>query len=263
MNDVFSAEALLSLIPLTLMEILLGIDNVIFVSIVLSRLGKNETKKASLIWMVTGVVMRVLFLFVLGYLIKGEKELFRIFDHPVALKDIIMLAGGLFLLVNSTLEIHNKLEGEDPDEKLKAEKKKPATFKAIMLQIILIDMVFSIDGIVTAIGMANNLIIMIIAIMISMLVMFYFAPKISAFIHKHPTFKILALSFLVLIAVLLVVDGVHVEKLEIPKGYIYFAMAFSFAIELLNLKLRKKTTKPVELRTPTLEEGKEEVKENK
>jgi predicted tellurium resistance membrane protein TerC len=189
--------------------------------------------------------------------------LFRIFNHPVALKDIIMLAGGLFLLVNSTLEIHNKLEGEDPDEKLKAEKKKPATFKSIMIQIILIDMVFSIDGIVTAIGMANNLIIMIIAIMISMLVMFYFAPKISAFIHKHPTFKILALSFLVLIAVLLVVDGVHVEKLEIPKGYIYFAMAFSFAIELLNLKLRKKTTPPVELRTPTLEEGKEEVKDTK
>jgi predicted tellurium resistance membrane protein TerC len=263
MNDIFSAEALLSLIPLTLMEILLGIDNVIFVSIVLSRLSKNDTKKAGVIWMITGVAMRVFFLFVLGYFIKGEKELFHIFDHPVTLKDIIMLAGGLFLLVNSTLEIHNKLEGEDPDEKLKAEKKKPATFKAIMIQIILIDMVFSIDGIVTAIGMANNFIIMIIAIMISMLVMFYFAPKISAFIHKHPTFKILALSFLVLIAVLLVVDGVHVEKLEIPKGYIYFAMAFSFAIELLNLKLRKKTTPPVELRTPTLEEGKEEVKENK
>ncbi|MCD6066080.1 MAG: hypothetical protein K0S33_906 [Bacteroidetes bacterium] len=257
MSDVFSTEALLSLIPLTFMEILLGIDNVIFVSIVLGRLEKSQQKKAGMVWMVTGVIMRVVFLFVLGYLIKGEKELFRIFSHPVALKDIIMLAGGLFLLVNSTLEIHNKLEGEDPDEKLKAEKKKPATFKAIITQIILIDMVFSIDGIVTAIGMASNLVIMIIAILISMLVMFYFAPKISAFIHKHPTFKILALSFLVLIAVLLVVDGVHVEKLEIPKGYIYFAMAFSFSIELLNLKLRKKTTPPVELRTPTLEEEKD------
>ena len=256
MSEIFSTEALLSLIPLTLMEILLGIDNVIFVSIVLARLNKSDAKKAGTIWMIVGVIMRVLFLFILGYLIKGEKVLFHLFEHPVALKDIIMLAGGLFLLVNSTLEIHNKLEGEDPDEALKEQKKKPTSFKSIMLQIILIDMVFSIDGIVTAIGMANNIIIMIIAILISMATMFYFAPKISAFVHKHPTFKILALSFLVLIAVLLVVEGVHVEKIHIPKGYIYFAMAFSFTVELLNLKLRKKH-KPVELRSPTLEENKE------
>lgn len=256
MSDIFTTETLLSLIPLTLMEILLGIDNVIFVSIVLGRLDKRETKRAGLIWMVTGIIMRLTFLFVLGYLIKGEQELFKFFGHSVALKDLIMLAGGLFLLVNSTLEIHNKLEGEDPDELLKEQKKKPSTFKAIIIQIILIDMVFSIDGIVTAIGMANSFVMMMIAIIISMAVMFYFAPKISAFIHKHPTFKILALSFLVLIAVLLVVEGVHIEEIEIPKGYIYFAMAFSFSIELLNLRLRK-VHKPVELRSPTLEEEKE------
>lgn len=254
MSDIFSTESLLSLIPLTLMEILLGIDNVIFVSIVLSRLDKSKTKQAGLIWMVTGIIMRLLFLFILGYLIKGEQELFVIFNHSVALKDIIMLAGGLFLLVNSTLEIHNKLEGEDPDEELKAQKKKPASFKSIIIQIIIIDMVFSIDGVVTAIGMANNIVIMMIAVIISMAVMFYFAPRISAFIHKHPTFKVLALSFLVLIAVLLVVEGVHVDKIEIPKGYIYFAMAFSFAVELINLKVRKQH-KPVELRSPTLNEG--------
>lgn len=252
MDNLFSTEALLSLIPLTLMEILLGIDNVIFVSIVLSRLGKNETKKASFIWMMTGIIMRLLFLFLLGYLLKGEHILFTLFNHPVESKDLIMLAGGLFLLVNSTLEIHNKLEGEDPDEKLKEQNKKPATFKSIIIQIILIDMVFSIDGIVTAIGMANNFVIMMTAVIISMVVMFYFAPRISAFIHKHPTFKILALSFLVLIAVLLVIEGVHVKKLEIPKGYIYFAMAFSFMVELLNLKLRKRTRPAVELRLPTL-----------
>lgn len=256
MADIFSTEALLSLIPLTLMEILLGIDNVIFVSIVLSRLNKDDTKRAGFIWMVVGIIMRISFLFLLGYLIKGEQELFKLFGHSVALKDIIMLAGGLFLLVNSTLEIHNKLEGEDPEEQIKAEKKKPNTFKSIMVQIILIDMVFSIDGIVTAIGMANNIVIMMTAVIISMFVMFYFAPRISAFIHKHPTFKILALSFLVLIAVLLVVEGVHIDKVEIPKGYIYFAMAFSFAVELLNLRLRK-AHKPVELRSPTLEEEKE------
>lgn len=253
MSNFFTAENLLSLIPLTLMEILLGIDNVIFVSIVLGRLDKQDTKRAGLIWMSVGIIMRLAFLFILGYLIKGEQELFTLFGHPVALKDLIMLAGGLFLLVNSTLEIHNKLEGEDPDEQLKEQRKKPTSFKAIIIQIILIDMVFSIDGIVTAIGMANNFVMMMIAIITSMAVMFYFAPKISAFIHKHPTFKILALSFLVLIAVLLVVEGVHIEEIQIPKGYIYFAMAFSFSIELLNLRLRK-VHKPVELRSPTLEE---------
>ncbi len=259
MQDIFSTEALLSLIPLTLMEILLGIDNVIFVSIVLNRLPKEQTKKAGVLWMVVGIIMRLVFLFVLGYLIKGDQELFNVFGHSVALKDLIMLAGGLFLLVNSTLEIHNKLEGEEPDEALNNEKKKGNSFRAIMTQIILIDMVFSIDGIVTAIGMANNFVIMMIAIIISMCVMFYFAPKISAFIHKHPTFKILALSFLVLIAVLLVVEGVHIDKVSIPKGYIYFAMAFSFAVELLNLKLRK-PHKPVELRSPTLTEDGEKQK---
>jgi predicted tellurium resistance membrane protein TerC len=259
MQDIFTTENLLSLIPLTLMEILLGIDNVIFVSIVLNRLDKTQAKRAGFIWMIVGIIMRLVFLFVLGSLIKGEKELFTVFEHPVALKDIIMLAGGLFLLINSTLEIHNKLEGEDPNEELNAQKKKGNSFRAIMLQIIVIDMVFSIDGVVTAIGMANHIAIMAIAISISMFVMFYFAPMISAFIHKHPTFKILALSFLVLIAVLLVVDGVHIEKIEIPKGYIYFAMAFSFTVELINLKVRKKT-KPVELRSPNLEEHHEEKK---
>lgn len=254
MENIFTTEALFSLIPLVLMEVLLGIDNVIFVSIVLSRLNKEQAKSAGVVWMFTGIAMRLIFLFVLGYLIKGEYVLFTLFNHPVELKDVIMLAGGLFLLVNSTLEIHNKLEGEDPDEKLKEEKKKPATYKSIVLQIILIDMVFSIDGIVTAIGMANSFIIMVVAVVISMAVMFYFAPKISAFIHKHPTFKILALSFLVLIAVLLIVEGVHVETIHVPKGYIYFAMAFSFTVELLNLRFRKVTSKAVQLRSPSLDE---------
>lgn len=256
MTEIFTTDALLSLIPLTLMEILLGIDNVIFVSIILNRLKKSDTKKASKIWVVVGVLMRLLFLFILGYLIKGEQALFTIFDHKVAIKDIIMLAGGLFLLVNSTLEIHNKLEGEDPDETLAKENKKPATFKSIIIQMLLIDMVFSIDGVVTAIGMANNIYIMMIAVIISMIVMFLAAPKISTFIHKHPTFKVLALSFLILIAMLLVIEGVHIEKLEIPKGYIYFAMAFSFAVEIINLKIRKKSN-PVKLRAPNFDEKKD------
>ena len=204
-------------------------------------------------------MLPLILLFFLAQLIERTGELFVIFNHSVSLKDIITLGGGLFLLVSTTLEIHNKLEGEDPNEELNAQKKKGNSFRSIMLQIIVIDMVFSIDGVVTAIGMANHIAIMAIAISISMFVMFYFAPMISAFIHKHPTFKVLALSFLVLIAVLLVVDGVHIEKVEIPKGYIYFAMAFSFIVELINLKVRKKTT-PVELRSPSLEEHKEEQK---
>jgi predicted tellurium resistance membrane protein TerC len=251
-NQLLSIDGLLSLLSLTIMEILLGIDNVIFVSIVMGRLPASQTKKASLVWMVTGIIMRISLLFILFYLIKGEQVLFTLFSHPVQLKDLIMLAGGLFLMVNSTLEIHNKLEGAN-EEGHTAQKNLKKGFRAIMLQILLIDIVFSVDGIITAIGMAGDIVIMSTAVVISMCVMFYYAPKISAFIEKHPTFKILALSFLVLIAVLLVVEGVHVQELEIPKGYIYFAMAFSFGVELLNLKLRKKSN-PVELRKNSIDE---------
>lgn len=253
MENLFTLETLLSLLSLTVMEILLGIDNVIFVSIVMARLNKEEAKRASFIWMTTGIIMRISLLFILVFLIKGEQELFHIFSHSVQLKDIIMLAGGLFLLVNSTLEIHNKVEGANEEgEQAKANLRKG--FRAIMVQILLIDLVFSMDGIVTAIGMANKLPVMAAAVIISMAVMFYYAPRIAVFIGKHPTFKILALSFLVLIAVLLVVEGIHVETIHIPKGYIYFAMAFSFSVELLNLRFRKKTN-PVQLRNNTIEEG--------
>lgn len=254
-SHLFSLEGLLSLLSLTVMEILLGIDNVIFVSIVMSRMPRDQTRKAGLIWMITGIVMRISLLFVLFYLIKGDSPLFNLFEHPVALKDLIMLAGGLFLLVNSTLEIHNKLEGAN-EKGEHARKNLKKGFRAIMTQILLIDLVFSVDGVVTAIGMARDIVTMACAVIISMAVMFYYAPKISAFIEKHPTLKILALSFLVLIAVLLVVEGVHVEKIHLPKGYIYFAMAFSFGVELLNLRFRKKTA-PVELRKNDIDDAQE------
>lgn len=250
--DVFTLDALLSLFSLTIMEVLLGIDNVIFVSIVMSRLDVSEAKRAGRIWMLTGIFMRVALLFILVFLIKGEQVLFHVFNHPVQLKDIIMLAGGLFLLVNSTLEIHNKLEGANEDGQ-EAKQNLKKGFRAIITQILLIDLVFSVDGIITAIGMARQLPIMMAAFVISMFVMFYYAPRISAFITKHPTFKILALSFLVLIAVLLVAEGIHIDAVHIPKGYIYFAMAFSFSVELLNLRFRKKTN-PVQLRRNTIEE---------
>jgi predicted tellurium resistance membrane protein TerC len=252
-THLFSVEGLLSLLSLTVMEILLGVDNVIFVSIVMGRLPKELKKRASLIWMTVGISTRISLLFVLFYLIKAEFHLFSLFDHPVTLKDLIMLGGGLFLLVNSTLEIHDKLEGANEEgEEAKQNLKKG--FVSIMAQILLIDLVFSIDSIITAIGIAGDIIIMSIAVIISMSIMFFYAPKISGFIEKHPTFKILALSFLVLIGVLLVVDGIHMEAVHVPKGYIYFAMAFSFGVEMLNLRYRKKRN-PVQLRKNTIEDG--------
>jgi predicted tellurium resistance membrane protein TerC len=252
MDQLLTFEALTSLLALTFMEILLGIDNVIFVSIVLGRLpGIAEKKRASLIWMVVGIIFRVVLLFSLARLIDNTGRLFQIFNHEISLKDIITFGGGMFLLINTTLEIHNKLEGDDEG---RIKKKNTGTFKSIVGQIIFIDIVFSFDGIITAIGMVKNelFVIRIIAVLISMAFMFSFAPRISSFIHKHPTFKMLALSFLILISVLLVIEGIHVETITIPHGYIYFAMAFSFGVEVLNLRMRKKQGRAIELHEPRL-----------
>jgi predicted tellurium resistance membrane protein TerC len=256
--ELFTINGLTGLLALTLMEIMLGIDNVIFVSIILGKLKtEKEKKKAATIWMIVGMTLRLILLFVLGSLLNGEKTLFPIFGHDVSLKDIIMITGGLFLLVNTTLEIHNKLEGEDPNESIEHRKGK-TNFISIIRQIILVDLVFSVDGIITSVGMSKLQIVRFIAVVLSMLVMFIFARRISRFINAHPTFKMLALSFLILIAFTLIVDGVHVEKFEIPHGYVYFAMAFSLSVELLNLRLRKKSKKPVELRAPTIDTSKDD-----
>ena len=244
MNSLFTWDALSSLVALTFMEVLLGIDNVIFVSIIMGRITKKAAqKKAAAIWMFAGILTRILLLFFLTKLIDKTENLFSVFNHPVSLKDIITFGGGIFLLINSTLEIHNKIEGEDPAETIG--KHKTTSFRKIVMQIIIIDLVFSFDGIITAIGMVSNdmFLIRIIAVLISMGFMFFFAGRISSFIHKHPTFKILALSFLLLIGFLLIVEGINVEQIKVPHGYIYFAMAFSFGIELLHMRVRKKITR--------------------
>lgn len=257
MPSLFTANNLTGLLALTLMEIMLGIDNIIFVSIILGKLpNEKDRKKAALIWMLAGMSLRLILLYVLGNLLKEGQVLFSLWKHNISLQDIIMVTGGLFLLVNSTLEIHNKLEGEDPNESLK--KKTGSSFAAIMQQIILIDLVFSVDGIITSVGMSSIHLIRLIAVVISMLAMFVFARKISLFINKHPTFKMLALSFLILIAFTLIVDGVHLQDFQIPHGYVYFAMAFSLGVELLNLRLRRRTRKPVELRAPTIDSDKDD-----
>ncbi|RPE12884.1 TerC family protein [Chitinophaga lutea] len=254
MQELLTLDSLISLLTLTLMEVVLGIDNVIFVSIVMNRLPEHKRNQARRIWMFTGIAVRVILLLCIGYIVKAVNPLFHIFDKGISLRDLIMLAGGLFLLVKTTLEIHHKLEGEE--ETTVKGGKGGATLMNVVGQIILIDMVFSFDSIITAVGLAKHVEIMIVAVIIAMVIMFAFAPRISNFIHKHPTLKMLALSFLIMVGGILIIEGwnptvVHDFHL---KNYVYFAMAFSFAVELLNMRMRKKTVPPVELREPQIKQ---------
>lgn len=254
-EGLLTAENLVSLLTLSILEIVLGIDNVIFVSILMGRLPHEKQKTARRVWMIAGISVRVLLLLALGWLVnRSEMTLISPFGYDFNLRNIIMLVGGLFLLYKTVKEIHAKLEGENIDEK-DMKKKAPASFAAVLGQIILIDMIFSFDSIITAVGLASRVEVMIIAVIIAMFIMFLFSQRISNFIHKHPTLKMLALSFLLMVGFSLFFEGLHpIHHKEIPKGYIYFAMAFSFGVELLNLWMRKKSTKPVELREPVLAE---------
>jgi predicted tellurium resistance membrane protein TerC len=196
--------------------------------------------------MIAGIAVRSLLLLGIGWLVKnGSSELFKVFGIGFNLRNLILLAGGLFLLYKTVKEIHGKLEGEDESMVLN---QKPSAFSSIIFQIILIDMVFSFDSIITAIGLANMVPVMITAVIIAMIIMFFFSQKISYFIHKHPTLKMLALSFLVLVGFSLFFEGLEpIHHKEIPKGYIYASMAFAFGVELLNIRIRKKKGKPIEL----------------
>jgi len=256
MDSVFTIDALVSLLTLTILEIVLGIDNVIFVSILMGRLNEKDRLKARRIWMIAGISVRVLLLIGISWLVNnGSKEIFGFNwgDKHLAfnLRNIIMLVGGLFLLYKTVKEIHHKLEGEDESFNTNS---KTTSFGAIIGQIILVDMIFSFDSIITAVGLAKIVTVMIIAVVIAMIVMFFFAEKISVFIHKHPTLKMLALSFLLMVGFSLFFEGVEpIHGSHIDKGYIYFAMAFSFGVEMLNMWMfKKKKKKPVELREPKL-----------
>lgn len=255
MTNLMNVDSLISLITLALLEIVLGIDNVIFVSILMGRLKEEQKLLSRRIWMILGITVRIMLLLALGWLVaNGNKELFgldiRGAHYGFNLRNVIMFGGGLFLLYKTVKEIHDKLEGEA--EVGGGAAKQGSSFAAIMAQIILIDMVFSFDSIITAVGMAKHVEIMIVAVIIAMIIMFLFSDKISAFIHKHPTLKMLALSFLLMVGFSLFFEGLEpVHGSHIEKGYIYFAMAFSCGVELLNMRLRKKA-KPVELREPVL-----------
>ncbi|MEI6312156.1 MAG: TerC family protein [Bacteroidota bacterium] len=248
MDYLFSSEALISLITLIILEIVLGVDNVIFVSIIMGRLEADKQKKARKIWIFTGMFVRVLLLLSLSWLVKnGNNELFSVFGKGFTLRSLIMLGGGIFLLIKTVGEIHQKLEGEEHEAA--GTKKKAASLMNIVIQMMIVDMVFSFDSIITAVGMAQHVEIMIIAVILAMIVMFLFSGKIADFVEKHPTVKMLALSFLVMIGMVLLVEGWDSEKAHDLhlKNYVYFSMAFSFGVELLNMQLRKRS-KPVHLK---------------
>jgi predicted tellurium resistance membrane protein TerC len=261
MEHLLTSESIISFFVLVVLEIVLGIDNVIFVSIIMNRLkDAKDQVRARYTWMITGIISRSLLLMALGWLLAQKgKSLFSVWQKGFDLASLVMLGGGLFLIYKSVMEIHHKLEGEDPNAI--TDKKKPLSLSQAIGQIILIDAVFSFDSIITAGGTAKYVEIMIAAVVIAMIVMFLFSPKISAFIHKHPTLKMLALSFLVMIGISLVMEGWDheaAEKLHL-KNYIYFGMAFSFGVEMLNMAMRKRMAKKnrvVQLNEPILEDKK-------
>ncbi|MBK9286124.1 MAG: TerC family protein [Flavobacteriales bacterium] len=242
MEDLFTVSALISLLTLTVLEVVLGIDNVIFVSIILGRIPAENRLRARRIWMIGGILLRSVLLLGLGWLVKnGENELFTVAGYGFNLRNVIMFFGGLFLLYKAVKEIHEKLEGGDDHVDASTAKK---AFAAMLVQILLVDAVFSFDSIITAIGLADHVEIMITAVIIAMVVMFFFANAISGFIEKHPALKMLALSFLVMVGFMLFFEGLHpLHHSEIPKGYAYVAMAFSFGVELLNMRYRKRVVK--------------------
>jgi predicted tellurium resistance membrane protein TerC len=259
MEHLFTSESIISFVILVVLEVVLGIDNVIFVSIILNRLkGDKDQKKARRMWMITGIIMRSLLLMGLSWLLAQKgKAVFSIGGKGFDLASIVMIAGGLFLIYKSVMEIHHKLEGEDPN--VAARNKKSITLAQAIGQIIVIDAVFSFDSIITAGGTAKYVEIMIAAVVIAMTIMFLFSPAISSFIHKHPTLKMLALSFLVMIGLSLVIEGWDADKAHQLhlKNYIYFGMAFSFGVEMLNMIMRKRAARHrvVELNEPTLNEN--------
>ena len=230
-----------ALITLTALEIVLGIDNIIFISILVDKLPKEQQPLARQIGLILAMLMRIGLLFSLTWVMRLTTPLFTVLTQEISGRDLILIGGGLFLLGKSTLEIHDKLEGEEGHASAHAR----SSFISIIIQVMILDVVFSLDSVITAIGMANHLAVMIAAVMISVIFMLFFAAAIGDFVNRHPTLKILALSFLLLIGMALIGEGF---EMHIPKGYIYFAMAFSAFVEMLNMKIRKQPAEPIKLR---------------
>jgi predicted tellurium resistance membrane protein TerC len=235
-----SPESWIALVTLTFLEIVLGIDNVIFISIVAGKLPAADRERARKLGLSLAMLMRIGLLASLTWIAKLTTPLVSVLEHDVSGRDLILLIGGLFLIGKATYEIHDRLEGQEGH----ASARVAPSFTAVITQILLLDIVFSLDSVITAVGMANELVVMILAVVIAVCVMLVFSGGISAFVERHPTLKVLALSFLLLIGMSLVAEGMHQH---VSKGYIYFAMGFSFFVEMINLRIRAKAA-PVELR---------------
>lgn len=236
MEIFLNLDTWIALLTLTFMEIVLGIDNIIFISIVAGKLPKNQQKKARIVGLSLALVMRILLLLSITWIIGLTEPVVSISEFELSWRDIILAAGGGFLLVKSILEIHHKVEGDEQEMMAKNVR----TFGFAIMQIVLLDIIFSFDSILTAIGLTDQLILMIIAVIVSIIIMMIFARAVSDFVNRFPTVQILALSFLILIGFMLIIEGLHYH---VPKGYIYFAVFFSLLIEMLNIRYRSKRTK--------------------
>jgi predicted tellurium resistance membrane protein TerC len=241
MPPLFSFDSLVSLVTLTALEIVLGIDNVIFVSILIGRLPDRQQLAARRIWMIAGILIRSGLLLSLGWLVTGgNRELPAIAGYRFSIRNLILLAGGLFLLYKTVGEMHRQMEDGDGGEKAVTVGTN-GSFAAIASQIVLVDTIFSSDSIITAIGLAQQVAVMIAAVVIAMVIMFFFSGKISAYINRRPTMKVLALAFLLMIGFSLLFEGLEpIHHTHIDKGYIYFSMAFAFGVELLNTRMKKR-----------------------
>lgn len=238
-------NAWIALLTLTVLEIVLGIDNIIFIALMAARLPEAQRDKARSLGLGVALVTRILLLLSITWVMRLTQPWFQVFDHPVSGRDLILFGGGLFLIAKASLEIHNSLEGPEVHQ---GPARSSAAFWSVVAQIGVIDIIFSLDSVITAVGLAEQVEVMILAIVIAIGVMLWAAKPIGEFVERHPTVKMLALSFLVLVGTALVAEGAGVH---IPKGYLYFAIAFSLAVEMLNLRLRKRRAeRPVQLRGP-------------
>ncbi len=239
----------IALATLTVLEIVLGVDNVIFISILAGKLHESKRARARRVGLFLAMFMRIGLLLSLTWMIRLTRPLFSVFGHPFAGRDLVLMCGGLFLVAKSTMEIHDKLEGDEG----RGSSRVLPSFSAVIVQVMLLDVVFSLDSVITAVGMANDLGVMVTAVVAAVAVMMFASARIGAFVDKHPTVKVLALSFLLLIGMSLVADGFGQH---IPKGYIYFAMGFSVFVEMINLRVRP-ASPPVNLRHPYVPPGSE------
>jgi predicted tellurium resistance membrane protein TerC len=237
----------IAFLTLTALELVLGIDNVVFISIIAGKLPRERQQRARTVGLALAMLTRIALLFSISWIIRLTAPLFTVLGEEISGRDLILILGGLFLLGKSTHEIHGKLEGEEGNASARVK----SSFTSVIIQILLLDVVFSLDSVITAVGMTENLGVMIAAVIVAVVFMMVFAAPISGFVERHPTVKMLALSFLLLIGVTLIAEGFD---RHIPKGYIYFAMAFSVFVEMLNLKLRQRRTAPVKLHEPYVRE---------